>query len=763
MANRSVGLGRWHTALLAGDANLVIVGDSVTEGANVAAFDDYYINVLRDQLRHRFQPNGIAGGLGYAPITPGYNVGAVWTLTGTLSRGNTYGLGLLYAGFGAGAITAATATQNCTKVRIHYVTLSGFGTFTVKIDGVLVATINTNTVATVPYNVWESSALSAGSHTILIEQSSGTILISGVFWYDGDESSGIRVWNGARSGADCTTFNNTTTWLNDLVATDADLVLIELGANDEAVGTAATFKTRLRTLVDNIRAAAWAGPLPSIGFVSHAYRASGVDYMTAMEELAAEIGDVAWIDAGAALGLTPFGSGYTDGGTSVHLTDTGAVLFADAIYDAIIPASLGGSANPVTFAMVTDGVITGTKRDGTNRSMTALADRVFEDGPFTQRSDGDIARAVLVEEDTINWLLNPSAENSTLTGNAGARSSATVTSSTDRATKGSRSFKVVTPGSLVAEGVLITTNQSLGITGTAYDWVGQAKVFAPVGAAMQILLFVLYTDLTTGQTAGTTFTGDGDWKDLTVAAKLTTNSGKTIAYVAVIVATVAAQAITFYVDEAQVEQRATPTAYADGSMGTGYAWESTANNSRSTRSVQRLSLNPTGLLKATSGGVVVWGEFGYPDAVIRYLFQHVNGSGDRIYLGRNASGYPVFGLGSSGTLIVGGATIALDTIHCLALGWDGETARAWVNGVQVGIDTAYDELASIGTAAYVGGSGANVNNGRLAGLVLFDRMPTDDEVAFLAARTLDFSEAVLKRAHALAKTKPKLALVKRIP
>ena len=86
MANRLVGLGRWHTALLAGDANLVVVGDSVGAGANTTPFADYFINGLRDQLRHRFQPNGIPGGIGYTPITPGYNTAAIWTLTGTLSR-----------------------------------------------------------------------------------------------------------------------------------------------------------------------------------------------------------------------------------------------------------------------------------------------------------------------------------------------------------------------------------------------------------------------------------------------------------------------------------------------------------------------------------------------------------------------------------------------------------------------------------------------------------------------------------------------------
>jgi hypothetical protein len=44
------------------------------------------------------------------------------------------------------------------------------------------------------------------------------------------------------------------------------------------------------------------------------------------------------------------------------------------------------------------------------------------------------------------------------------------------------------------------------------------------------------------------------------------------------------QAITWYVDALQLEEQPAATNYADGSLGTGYAWTSTEHNSPSTRS-----------------------------------------------------------------------------------------------------------------------------------------------------------------------------------
>lgn len=63
---------------------------------------------------------------------------------------------------------------------------------------------------------------------------------------------------------------------------------------------------------------------------------------------------------------------------------------------------------------------------------------------------------------------------------------------------------------------------------------------------------------------------------------------------------------TVYADGVQLEEKAYATTYADGSLGTGYAWSGTAHNSTSIRDNTKLTYSKTGAIDITKGTVSLW-------------------------------------------------------------------------------------------------------------------------------------------------------------
>jgi len=125
--------------------------------------------------------------------------------------------------------------------------------------------------------------------------------------------------------------------------------------------------------------------------------------------------------------------------------------------------------------------------------------------------------------------------------------SATVTSSTDTAKQGAKSCKIVTPGTLGAEGVQLPT--ITGVNGTHYCMSGW--IFAPQDSVIQI-------KLVSGNVTDTYLTGNNAWQSFT---SLNTLGGTSlILYIRTRTAD-PKQAITFYVDKLQMEIGDTPTAW----------------------------------------------------------------------------------------------------------------------------------------------------------------------------------------------------------
>jgi len=98
---------------------------------------------------------------------------------------------------------------------------------------------------------------------------------------------------------------------------------------------------------------------------------------------------------------------------------------------------------------------------------------------------------------------------------------------------------------------------------------------------------------------------------------------------------------TVYVDGVQLEQKAYATTYADGSLGTGYAWTGTENESGSTRSEGNLRYSRPTSITREKGSISLW---------LKPNFNWISGktTGLENYcimsIGNNECGYPYIGL-----------------------------------------------------------------------------------------------------------------------
>ncbi|PIZ44510.1 hypothetical protein COY32_06295, partial [candidate division WWE3 bacterium CG_4_10_14_0_2_um_filter_41_14] len=68
---------------------------------------------------------------------------------------------------------------------------------------------------------------------------------------------------------------------------------------------------------------------------------------------------------------------------------------------------------------------------------------------------------------------------------------------------------------------------------------------------------------------------------------------------------------TVYVDGVQLEEKAYATTYADGTLGTGYSWSGTANESTGVRAGETLKFNPTNNINTASGSLSFWVKSNY--------------------------------------------------------------------------------------------------------------------------------------------------------
>ena len=319
-------------------------GDSITEGSGATTKADRWQDLVRDALRSRYQPSGVAGGAGYIPAFTYYNNPV--TYSGSYTQPSTNGLGFL----GITMSPAATATLSFTGTALDvFVTkVSGGGTLTVSVDGASsgtgFASISTANASQVNGAVTRVGGLSAGAHTVVVTASSGTSTLEGLMVYNGDETKGIRIWNNAHSGHSAGSFTSTGPWTGALAAIQPALMVIMLGVNDWR--TASTSITAVSNYIANVRSiisaarAACTVP-PSVLLIAPYLPATGTNngiisyqpFQNCLYELAESLSDTTLLNLFARTGGNSF-QGTQLGllqGDNVHPSDKGHQFIADAV------------------------------------------------------------------------------------------------------------------------------------------------------------------------------------------------------------------------------------------------------------------------------------------------------------------------------------------------------------------------------------------------------------------------------------------------
>lgn len=161
-----------------------------------------------------------------------------------------------------------------TSVKVYYATGSTVG-FTVWIDGAQVGGVHGGpSVPIVDGNIATVAMGASGSHLIEVCAGGGDSYITGLAVFDGNESSGLQMFNagvyGARSAATSLPIKTVATWQEAYRAIAPHLVIMMFGANDYIDGLPlATYQAQLDTIIANIRNAVQAGqPQPSILLVA---------------------------------------------------------------------------------------------------------------------------------------------------------------------------------------------------------------------------------------------------------------------------------------------------------------------------------------------------------------------------------------------------------------------------------------------------------------------------------------------------------------
>jgi lysophospholipase L1-like esterase len=219
-------LAYWHTALgsrLRRNANIWIVGDSMSEGFGAPSFDKTWKQLFRSAIQQPYR----YGGAGFLPaqnyasltadVTPGAPANAhLWTFTGGDSGipdpGGSFGIGIGLRSKWMAVGGTATLVFYGDAIRVAAFSSTATGTLNVTVDGVAQTAFNTvgvagpNTTKTALY-----SGFAIGWHTIVLTCATADCVLEGAHVYQGDIGAGVHVYDCARSGLLTAHFDTETT------------------------------------------------------------------------------------------------------------------------------------------------------------------------------------------------------------------------------------------------------------------------------------------------------------------------------------------------------------------------------------------------------------------------------------------------------------------------------------------------------------------------------------------------------------------------
>jgi lysophospholipase L1-like esterase len=356
-------LAHWRAALGQRDSHpvdVVVVGDSITEGLAVPD-DARWTSQLRRDLQSRLNPAGTPGGEGFIPAFHtgrGSSTDPSWAQRWSLQgfpRWTDSGFGL-----GRRAVVIDTMNEKASitvagdRLWVSYTEGPAQGLMRLLVDGALPMVVDTNAAATRSGRVWDSGPLPRGNHRVEVSGLLGSrVVLDGITAFDGDggppsdHGRGVRMWEGGHSGYTSNHFGGggAASWAQGLDTIRPDLVVVQLGTNDQTVGLGPDrFRDNLARIVDTIRAAATVGGgvAPSVAMmpVWAASNRSGAEwerYRAAMYAVATSKG-CAVLDVWSSLPQAPTkplpGGLFLD---SVHLNLAGNAWLGDYVAHLLVP------------------------------------------------------------------------------------------------------------------------------------------------------------------------------------------------------------------------------------------------------------------------------------------------------------------------------------------------------------------------------------------------------------------------------------------
>lgn len=310
------------------------LGDSVTERTGAGSMEASYATKL---LRLLQADAGIAGGPGWvnsgASGAVDNSLSSFWNPVGSITNGGY--LGNIHGTWTVGQ--AVTITYTGTSVEVHYFRQGGAGTpYTVSDDGVG-GTIN-------PYNqtpqdyrgAWKSTVHAHGTHTVTITPAAGdTLVLFGIYVFDGDETNGVHGWEGGRGGQTSGNIaGSISTFAQDVCAMQQPaLVTLYLGINDyyQSIDPA-TYQTNLASIISAVNSYCTVAPSWVICGQYHVTGTPGsyteAQYRAAAQAVAnADTVNRRYVDLSAA--------GVTLSGDGTHPDAAGHAAIATAVQPAV--------------------------------------------------------------------------------------------------------------------------------------------------------------------------------------------------------------------------------------------------------------------------------------------------------------------------------------------------------------------------------------------------------------------------------------------
>ena len=346
----------WFNALrnrATAPAKVLVIGDSISEGAVAGGYTLRWQTLLQSQLRSRL-PDNAGSGIGYVPaLTVPVSPGPPVTLGGSPGASySTEGLGVKrYRVNNTGPAFVQWDAQNCDAVRVHWAKtnfLAGSGT--ISIDGVDQVTLNSSDANTIDGQVWDSGPLTPGSHVVKVRGASGFgFPITACEFFNADQNSGLRVYDGAHYGSQTATFltasADTGHWLV-VARIQPQVCVVNLGTN-EVSESVDTYRANIAAVAAKIQTAS---PGCVVVLVK-GYRAGATSqivwdsFHAALDSVAATTDGVTTFDLAAQWPpLTP--DGLNNGGlmyegvNPIHPNTAGHQRYADLMTELLCPTGL---------------------------------------------------------------------------------------------------------------------------------------------------------------------------------------------------------------------------------------------------------------------------------------------------------------------------------------------------------------------------------------------------------------------------------------